>query len=73
MNSSHLCLAALILLSIPACKKYEPSREPMEMTFAQKIARFAPAAVSADFSGLKPNDAKALQKIIEAARLIDEI
>lgn len=73
MNSSHLCLAALILLSAPACKKYEPSREPMEMTLAQKIARFAPAAVSADISGLKPNDAKALQKIIEAARLIDEI
>ena len=73
MNSSHLCLTALLLLSALACKKSEPSREQLEMTLAQKIARFAPAAVSADLSSLKPNDAKALQKIIEAARLMDEI
>ena len=31
------------------------------------------SAVAADISALKPNDAKALQKIIEAARLMDEI
>ena len=73
MNSSHLCLTALLLLSALACKKSEPSKEQLEMTLAQKIARFAPAAVCADISSLKPNDTKALQKIIEAARLMDEI
>lgn len=73
MNSSHLCLTALLVLSALACKKSEPSKEQLEMTLAQKIARFAPAAVCADISSLKPNDTKALQKIIEAARLMDEI
>jgi hypothetical protein len=37
------------------------------------IARFAPAEIRADTSGLAPGDQQALQKLIEAARVIDEI
>ena len=37
------------------------------------IARFAPAEIRADPSQLAPGDQKALQKLIEAARVIDDI
>lgn len=43
------------------------------MTLAAKIARFAPTDISADASKLSENDRKALDKIIEAAKLMDEI
>lgn len=37
------------------------------------IARFAPAKISADASSLAPGDQKALLKLLEAARVIDDI
>ena len=37
------------------------------------IARFAPAQLRVDTSGLAPGDQKALPKILEAARVIDEL
>ena len=37
------------------------------------IARFAPAEIRADASHLAPGDQKALQKLIEAARVIDDL
>jgi len=37
------------------------------------IARFAPAELKVDTSGLAPGDKQALQKLIEAARVIDDI
>jgi hypothetical protein len=37
------------------------------------IARFAPAEIRADASHLAPGDQKALQKLMEAARVIDDI
>jgi len=37
------------------------------------IARFAPAEIRADPSQLAPGDQKALQKLIDAARVIDDI
>ncbi len=40
---------------------------------AKKIARFAPTVLTADTSKLSPNDKLALQKIIEAAKLMDPL
>ena len=40
---------------------------------AKKIARFAPTTMTADVSKLTPKDREALQKIIEAARLLDPL
>src|SRR5271156_2544635 len=37
------------------------------------IARFAPAEIRADASQLAPGDQKALQKLVEAARVIDDL
>ncbi len=37
------------------------------------IARYAPAEIRADASHLAPGDQKALQKLIEAARLVDDL
>ncbi len=40
---------------------------------AKKIRRFAPTALTADTSHLSPSDRKALNKIIEAAKLMDPL
>jgi hypothetical protein len=40
---------------------------------AKKIARFAPTTMTADVSKLAPKDRQALQKIIEAAKLLDPL
>jgi len=44
-----------------------------EKDLAAKIARFAPTVITADVSKLSANDRKALDKIIEAARLFDPL
>src|SRR6266850_2078632 len=40
---------------------------------AKKIARFAPTVLSANTTGLSPNDRLALKKIIESAKLLDPL
>ena len=40
---------------------------------AKKIRRFAPTVLTADTSRLSPGDRKALDKIIEAAKLMDPL
>jgi hypothetical protein len=60
------CLAA------PLCH----GQEKPKMTGTQlvtKIRRFAPTEIKADVSGLSKNDRQALDKMIEAARLLDPI
>ncbi len=49
------------------------SKKKLQMTLEQKIARFVPTEISADISKLSPGDIKALNKIIEAAQLMDPI
>jgi hypothetical protein len=44
-----------------------------EMTLAEKIRRFAPTQITADAAKLSENDRQALDKIIEAAKLMDPI
>lgn len=63
----------LIVLSIISCKKVEKQKETQAMSLQQKIARFAPTEIYADISALSAEDRKALEKIIEAARLMDPI
>jgi hypothetical protein len=66
-------LAILAAIFFIACKKQESTKENEQMTLTQKIARFAPTEITADISKLSPGDKKALDKIIEAARLTDPI
>jgi hypothetical protein len=54
-------------------KAQELNKVKTTMTLEQKIARFAPTEISADITKLTPGDAKALNKIIEAAQLMDPI
>jgi len=44
---------------------------PTEDQLLQMIARFAPVEIGADTSALPPNEAAALAKMVEAARLMD--
>lgn len=55
------------------CEKQEQAREANEMTLAQKFTRFVPTEITSDISKLSLGDKKALRKIIEASRLMDQI
>ena len=68
------CLLA-VALAAPICgqSQQEKSSKAAGSSLAQKISRFAPTEINADASGLSKNDRQALEKIIEAARLLDPI
>lgn len=69
----HLLLLACLLftngLSIPAQKKPAPG----DTDLAKKIRRFSPTELTASTAHLSTNDRKALAKIIEAAKLMDQL
>jgi hypothetical protein len=44
---------------------------PTEQQLKDMIARFAPVEIGADIGALPPNEAAALGKMVEAARLMD--
>jgi hypothetical protein len=81
MTTCGLALAlsvALVGCSAPQEQKSSENKNTdakmsKEMTLAAKIARFAPTEITADTSALAENDRKALDKIIEAAKLMDPI
>jgi hypothetical protein len=75
MKKIFMILGLTILSAIffSACKKQESMKGNEQMTLTQKIARFAPTEITADISKLSSGDKKALEKIIEAARLMDPI
>jgi len=50
-----------------------PSDEAADLSLPAKIRRFAPTVLTADTSSLSPNDRKALQKLIEAAKYLDPL
>ncbi len=66
-------MAILLAIFLVACNKQKSTKGNEEMTLSQKITRFVPTEISADISKLSPSDRKALDKIIEAARLMDPI
>src|SRR6185369_6526225 len=58
------------LLATTLTGQNKPSNES---ALARKIARFAPTTLTADVSKLTPKDRQALDKIIEAAKLLDPL
>jgi hypothetical protein len=76
-----LCaVAAAIVVALAGCtaqrqeeQKVSESKSAPDQSLAAKIRRFAPTEVAADPSGLSENDRKALDKIIEAAKLMDSL
>lgn len=71
-----LAMAIGVLLVACTSQKEEPkvseSKGPAD-SMAGKIRRFAPTDLSADLSHLSENDRKALDKLIQAAKLLDPI
>ena len=65
---------SLILLTIGLVSIVMTSQKPDgDEDLARKIARFAPTTLTADVSKLTPKDRQALDKIIEAAKLLDPL
>jgi hypothetical protein len=64
-------IVAMGLVSITLTAQNDKPAGDAEL--AKKIARFAPTTMTADVSKLAPKDRQALQKIIEAAKLLDPL
>lgn len=71
MKSTLFIFLTLVLMNA-GCNQ-QPSPASVESPLAAKIARYAPAELTADVSHLSPGDRQALQKLIEAARIMDRI
>ena len=76
-KSFGLILALAIALASCTAKKEEPkmaeSKATTESSLAAKIRRFAPTDITADTSHLSEGDRKALDKLIEAAKILDPL
>src|SRR6266446_4134099 len=70
---SMLLLLTMPLTSISGMQRRGGKTAPGDPELAKKIRRFSPTVLTADTSRLSANDRKALQKIIEAARLLDPL
>jgi hypothetical protein len=70
---SLLLLGTMLLTSISAMQKRGGKAATGDLELAKKIRRFSPTVLTADTSRLSAGDRKALQKIIEAARLMDPL
>jgi hypothetical protein len=68
----HSAVIACAAISLFSCSR-TPESGKSPMTLSQQIARFAPTSISADMSVLAPGDRAALDKILAAARLMDEL
>ena len=68
---------ALLLVGLPLAissgQRKSKQMEAGDPELAKKIRRFAPTVLTADTSRLSANDRKALNKIIEAAKLMDPL
>jgi len=70
---SLLLLSTLLLTSISGMQRRGRKTAAGDPELAKKIRRFSPTILTADTSRLSATDRKALQKIIEAARLLDPL
>src|SRR5256714_3229587 len=68
-----LLLMTLLLTSISGMQGRGGKTVAGDPELAKKIRRFAPTVLTADTSRLSATDTKALQKIIDAARLLDPL
>jgi hypothetical protein len=66
-----LCVICFLTLGLSGVVTIPAQNEESDLRI--KIARFAPTEITADISTLSPNDRKALDKIIAAARLFDPL
>ena len=71
LKKFYFILLTISLTFASVIAQAKPSSE--EKDLRDKIARFAPTVVTADLTKLSPNDRKALDKIIAAARLFDPL
>jgi len=68
------CLMMLGFLNMPAkAQKTKAKPLPTQAQLEKMAARFAPTPLQVDTSKLSPGDQKALVKLIEAARLLDDV
>ncbi len=67
---AHIAVVALLISS---CNKPKQENKEMESPLAAKLRRFAITEITADVSKLSEGNRKALDKLIEASRLMDEI
>jgi hypothetical protein len=65
-------ICPLILITTVGCSSPEPEVSATS-DLSRKIERFAPTEITADISRLSEGDRKALEKLVEAARLMDKI
>ena len=71
LKKFYLILLTISLTSASVFAQAKTANEEKELR--DKIARFAPTVITADLTKLSPNDRKALEKIIAAARLFDPL
>src|SRR5437016_13289792 len=70
---SLLLLMTMLLASISGTQRRRGKTMVDDRELAKKIRRFSPTILTADTSRLSATNRKALQKIIEAARLLDPL
>ncbi len=68
-----LLLILTVAITISSGQGKSKQMEAGDPELAKKIRRFAPTELTADTSRLSANDRKALNKIIEAAKLLDPL
>jgi hypothetical protein len=73
MTISKNILCSALALSMTALVYAQKRFAPIDNPLAPKIARFAPTPLTANVASLSPNDRKALQKIIAAAKYYDPL
>src|SRR6185436_20646918 len=70
---SLLLLTTMVSATVSGMQRRGNKTAAGEPELAKKIRRFSPTVLTADTSRLSANDRKALQKIIEAAKLLDPL
>jgi len=70
---SVLLLVTTLLATISGMQRRPGNRTAGDPELAKKIRRFAPTVLTADTSRLSASDRKALNKIIQAAKLMDPL
>jgi hypothetical protein len=68
-----ITLSAMVINVFAQSKRTPQSSSPEAQDLQRKIRRFAPTVMTANTARLSPGDRKALQKIIAAARLYDNL
>ncbi len=77
MRLMVICLAGLAALACRAAEEVAPQKQEGDLRIVadveRRLAQFAPVPLSADLSPLTAEDRQVLDKLVEAARLMNEI